>query len=202
MAIGTYAELGTAVTNFSHRTDMATFIDDFIALTEEMIYNGTGAIPPLRVLAMEETVASGLPTLPSDFLEAIRLQITYGGQNSVLDFIPPSQFGKLTDVGGQPVYFTILDSQIQTMPSAAALTYQLDYYKKFPTLDGTNTTNWILTNAPTVYLYGCLMHLARMARDAEGEALALRSFGAAMTALQTRDRAAKTRGGPLTVRAE
>ena len=39
-------------------------------------------------------------------------------------------------------------------------TGKLSYYKAFNSLSDSNTTNWMLTNHPAVYLYGSLYHAA------------------------------------------
>lgn len=67
MAITTYAELQTAVTNWLRRADMASIIPDLISLGEDRIYRG------LRVRAMEtalsDTIASGVIAVPSDYVD-------------------------------------------------------------------------------------------------------------------------------------
>lgn len=200
MAIGTYSELSTAVLDFATRPDLSASVDNYIALTEEAIYNGYGPVHPLRVLAMQETIATGLPALPSDFLEMIRLQIDWDGTPSSLEYLSPIRFGHVDDTGGRPRYFTILDNSIQTVPTAVGGTYQIDYYKRFSALSSGAPTNWILSNAPSIYLYGCLIFLYNHVRDAEGEANALSRFGSAMQALRKRDMTAQTTGGSLVMR--
>lgn len=201
MAIGTYSELGTAVTSFSKRTDLATSIDDFIALTEEAIYNGVGNVPPLRVTGMEETVSSGLPTLPSDFLEAIRLTVSDGSSTSPVEYLSPATFSQQSPDGSFSQFYTIIDGELVTAPTISG-TYTLNYYKRLSALSSTATTNWILTNGPGIYLFGCLMFLYKMTRDRDGEQSAMRDYAAAVSALQNRDRRAKQRGSNLQVRAQ
>ena len=41
----------------------------------------------------------------------------------------------------------------------------LVYYARVPTLSVSNTTNWLLTEAPDVYLYGALVHSAPYLKD-------------------------------------
>jgi len=201
MAIGTYSELKTALTNFSQRSDLTSYHDDFIALCEEAIYNGLGPAQPLRITGMQETATSGLPTLPDGFLEAIRLTVSDGASTYNVEYLPPDLFAtRPTEVGGTTKHYTIIDSQLDTVPSIAALTYRLDYYKRFSALSGSATTNYILTNAPGVYLFGCLMFLYKMTRDAQGEASAMRDFAAGMNALQRKDRNLRQRGSALMVR--
>jgi hypothetical protein len=200
MPISTYAELATAVNSFSSRPDRSGDIDTYIALAEEAIYNGIGDIRPLRVEGMVTSTSTGLPTIPADFLEAIRLTTTQSGLTSTVTYIPPQNLSSVSNgSAAQALYFTVMGNQIETWPTISG--YTLHYYKRFAALSGTATTNWILTNAPGIYLHGCLMALYKMTRDQTGEQGAMRDFAASMTALKNRDYQAKTRGSILQVRA-
>jgi len=46
--------------------------------------------------------------------------------------------------------------QLGPIPGSAQ-TIEMLFYKKFPALTATAPTNWMITNAPDVYLYGCLL---------------------------------------------
>jgi hypothetical protein len=199
MALSTYAELKTAITDFSHRSDLGTQHDTFIRMAEEAIYNGLGRVAPLRISAMQANVTTGLPSLPSDFLEAIRLTSSVGTETTVLDYRPPNLFAKYSISGGPGLFFTILNQQIVTQPNISAGSYTLHYYKRFLALDGTNTTNYILTNAPTVYLHGCMMALYQMTYDDAREERATQRFAAAMAAFQTKERAGLRSGSTLEI---
>jgi len=200
MPVSTYAELGTAVTLMSNRADLATNIDTYIALAEEAIYNGIGDIRPLRVMGMVTSTSAGLPTLPSDFLEAIRLTTTQSGLTSVVTYVPPQNLSSASNgSAAQALYFTVVGDQIETWPTISS--YTLHYYKRFAALSGSATTNWILTNAPGIYLNGCLMFLYKNTRDQGGEQMAMRDFATSIAALKNRDYAAITKGSILQVRA-
>jgi hypothetical protein len=67
MAITTYAELQTAVSNWLHRADLASIVPDLITLGEKRIFR------EVRVRIMESalngTIASGVLAVPADYLE-------------------------------------------------------------------------------------------------------------------------------------
>lgn len=200
MPISTYAELATAVNSFSTRPDRSGDIDTYIALAEEAIYNGIGDIRPLRVQGMVTSTTAGLPTVPTDFLEAIRLTTNQSSITSVVTYVPPQNLSSVSNgSAAQSIYFTVMGDQIETWPAISG--YTLHYYKRFSALSGTATTNWILTNAPGIYLHGCLMALYKMTRDPAGEQGAMRDFAASMAGLKNRDYQAKTHGSVLQVRA-
>jgi hypothetical protein len=195
MPLANYTELKTAIADFAVRSDLTTQMDTFIALAEEAIYNGVGDIAPLRTTGMQLSVTSGLPTLPSDFLEAIRLTTTSNGYTSVVEYRTPEQFAEIRNFGAVAQFFTILNGQLLTVPTIG--TYEFHYYKRFAALSAGASTNWILTNGPSVYLHGSLMALYKMTRDADREQASMRDFGIAMKALQRRDDVARHSGGAL-----
>lgn len=201
MAISTYSELTSAILSFSTRSDLSSQVDNFIALAEEAIYNGIGTNTPLRVTGMQEVVTSGLPTLPSDFLEVIRLTVRDGSITSNVEYLSPDLFASIDDTGGTSLYYTIIDGELKTVPSIASLSYELVYYKRLPALSSLNPTNTILTNAPSAYLFGSLMFLYKMTRDKDAERDSMRDFAAAIAAFQKRDRASRQSGSALMVRA-
>jgi hypothetical protein len=197
MAIGTYSELKTAIADFAVRTDLTLQMDNFIALGEEAIYNGIGPIEPLRVTGMQTSITTGLPAFPSDFLEAIRLTTDVGGITQVVEYRTPEQFARVRNSGAIARFFTILGGQLLTVPTIGS--YTLHYYKRFAALSGSNPTNYILTNAPSIYLYGSLMALFNMTRDPQKEEQSRVKFAAAMKALQDRDNGSNHSGSVLTV---
>lgn len=67
MSIQTYSDLQTAVTNWLQRANMAAIVPDLIMLGELRIFKECR----IRVMesAFDETIASGVIPLPSDYLE-------------------------------------------------------------------------------------------------------------------------------------
>lgn len=168
MAITTYAELITAVDDWTHRSDISSKTPDFIALCENRLYNGGFGSNPLRVSAMQNqdtgTSSSQVITLPTGYLETIRLSVTSGGLNYPLEYIEPNTFSVYENTAGVPLFYTSINGSIKTAPSND-LPYTHDYYKKFDALTASATTNWIITNAPHLYLYGCLYEAYKYIND-------------------------------------
>src|SRR5947208_3131337 len=73
MTIATYSDLQQAVSDHLARTDLTAYIPDFITMAENWLNYGSENVPPLRTKEMEAVTslvpASGVCTLPSDFLE-------------------------------------------------------------------------------------------------------------------------------------
>lgn len=154
MSITTYAELQTAVGTWLARDDLTSYIPDYITLFE------AHANRRLRVRQMETstnlTPSSGAATLPSDYLQWRRVTWT-GSTRRELEYVHPSymQAAYPDTSSGYPTVFTIEGSSIKIRPLDTT-DLEFDYYQKVPVLSGSNTTNWLLTAHPDVYLFGSL----------------------------------------------
>jgi hypothetical protein len=175
MSLATYSDLQTSVANFIHRADLTSTIPDFIRLAEDVIYGDIESrfqdtLVELATVANTETVA-----LPSDFIEyrSIALDST-STQHETIEYLTPTQYKQqfLTDTYGAPRVCTIIGSNLylQPIPDSA---YNLDfaYTAKIPSLSVTTTTNYLLTNYPSVYLYASLVQAAIYIQDTEKEAI-------------------------------
>lgn len=174
MAITSYSELKTALADWSVRTNLTAYLDDFIDQAEAFF-----AYPPLKMDApgiggiranitrATGTLTSGTATLarPSDFLDAYRFRIT-GDSGSLLEYVGAEEMTLNTRTGtGRPYYWTVSDVIELDVAPDSAYPYELSYYPSFAALSDSNTTNWLLTNHPNVYLSACLYHLWVFAQD-------------------------------------
>lgn len=157
MAITNYSELVAAVENWLSRADLSARIPEFITLAESRFYSGSN---PLRLALMQSrdtgTTSSGSITIPTGYLETIRLASSSSGNNYQLEYLSPDVFTQYESIAGIPYYYTLLNNSIKTAPNND-VSYIHDYYAKLTALDSTNTTNAILTNYPNIYLYGALL---------------------------------------------
>jgi hypothetical protein len=102
--------------------------------------------------------------LPADFQSLRRIRVTSVQGKPVLQFMSTGQMDDFrvqnADVPGQPSYWTIFGNELELAPSPdAAYTIEIIYRQNIPAL-ASNSTNWLLTLAPDVYLYGALMESA------------------------------------------
>ena len=161
MAITTYAELQTAIADDLARSDLTSFIPDFITMAENVLNYGSEEIEPLRVREMETvgtvTMAAGVGTVPTGFLQHIRA-VEGTTSRSLLNYITADAAEKLypTRSSGIPTSFSIIGSNLYTYPLTDN-SIELTYYSVIPALSGSNTTNWLLTKAPGVYLRAALV---------------------------------------------
>ena len=159
MAIDSYTTLQTAVANWLDRDDLTDRIPEFISLAEARFNRD------LRIRAMEtkqtaSTVANQRNyALPTGYLQMRNFQVNVTPVR-VLEYVTPEIYDRLygSTANGIPVYYTLLANEIQLGPIPdSVMTVEMTFYKIFDALSGTTPTNWVLTNAPDVYLYAALM---------------------------------------------
>lgn len=154
MAISNYGQLKTAVATWLDRADLAAVVADFITLAETRIYLTHPA--PLRVRAMESNVSAG--TLPTGFLRVRAATESYGGSVRELRYLAPEQYAQHT---AGPWYSIVGGALVTTSTGTATFTV----YTRLPSMSVDGDTNWLLTNAPSVYLWGALMEAAIFNKD-------------------------------------
>lgn len=184
MAITTYAELQTAVADHLARTDLTSFIPDFITMAENWLNYGSANSPPLRSREMEEvatlTPVSGVVTLPTDYIEYRRVVESTGVRRN-LTYITPDMAEILypSRSAGSGERFTIIGDSLYTFPLVSN-DIELTYYQALPPL-ASNTSNWLLTKAPGVYLRAALIQAAAFIKD-DAELEKQASLGKALVA--------------------
>ena len=204
MAIETYSQLQSRLAEFLNRDDLTTIIPTFIELAESQMNRD------LRHWKME-TRSSGQQDpndeymqIPNDWMETIRFHITDNGTRP-LDLISrkameDKRAGQLNAVG-TPRYYTHADSQFQLYPTPSDTTnVELLYYAKIPSLSDSNTDNWLLLEAPDVYLYGALIHSAPYLAEDERVGVWAQMYSAAVSQLNMKSEQSRYSGSGLTVK--
>ena len=170
MALNNYANLKTAVIEWSKRDDALSLVDDFIDLAESEMY--ANDVEPLQIREMEARATASTSTsdrylaLPTGFQSMRRLMLSLSGRDCDVRAVAPDQLRIYGD-SGIPRYFAVT-SQIEfDRVSDSAYTVDMQYYKKIDALSSSNTTNDILTNYPQIYLHGCLWALRTWSLEEE-----------------------------------
>jgi hypothetical protein len=164
VSISTYTELQTAVANWLARDDLTARIPEFIALAEAK-FNRVLLHPRMETrvtLTVDTNLASPeFLDLPTDFqtMRTVRLPDETGKPR--LQFLTQTQMDdyrySTDNVTGTPVYFTIVGDQIELAPTPNEdMDIEVLYRGNIPAL-ASNSTNWLLTLAPDLYLYGTLL---------------------------------------------
>jgi hypothetical protein len=168
MAFNNYSSLQASIADFLNRNDLTAVIPDFITLAEAQFNRN------IRHRRMVErataTLDSEYSAVPADWLESIRYQINTN-PITTMEFVSPDQAAMLKGANGttgKPIYYTQIGQQFQVVPapdSGSAYTGELTYYATIPALSVSNTTNWLLTDSPDLYLYGALLQAAPYLQD-------------------------------------
>ena len=156
----TYSELKTNIASYLNRSDLTNELDGFIDQTEAELNR------KLRVKEMVKrataTADSQYLALPSDWLEAINIEVTSGKFRPLMQMSIESldvHRRANNNEANQPLYFALVDDTIELSPTPdTSYTLQLTYYGKITPLSDSNTTNFVSTTHPDVYLYGALRH--------------------------------------------
>lgn len=168
MAITTYAELKAAIGEWLNRDDLDSVIPNFISLAEAQ-FNRTIRHRKM-VVRSDATLDTPYFAVPGDWLQTIRFQLNTNPVTPLL-FVTPEQALEETQVysaAQQPLFFTMIGEQFQVVPAPdGSYDAELLYYGKIPALSDSNTTNWLLTESPDLYLYGALAQTAPYLKEDE-----------------------------------
>jgi hypothetical protein len=159
-----YTQLQTQVASYLHRTDLASQIPTFIELAEAYLFR------ELHIKEMEVSVAgtttSGYADLPTDFGSVSRVSVTYGGSARALDYI--SLADAPTATTSAPAYYSLENNKLRIWGASDGQAYTLYYIPAIQNLSGSVSTNWLLENAPELYLDAACLQGAKYTRnDAE-----------------------------------
>lgn len=161
----TYSTLKTEIADYIARNDLSSVVDTFIDLCESEMQR------ELKLLTFETTgtvtVTAGTGALPTGFT-SMRAIYWDDSPDRGLRYVTPAELDRVNASDPARVsYYTITGSSIKTADDATG-TLNLTYMAAFTPLSDVNTTNAILTNHPSAYLYGSLVHAAVYVKDFEG----------------------------------
>ena len=206
MALSTYSELKSSIANWLNRSDLTTEIaNDFIVLTEKD-FNSKLRI---RKMINQTTLTLNAETvsLPSGFLQVRDFYILSGGTKYSLNYITPAQMDQIkgSSTVGTPTSYTILGDTFRFAPIPGdTYTAYLNYYKTFDPLSDVNTSNFILTNHPAIYLYGSLYHASNFLGGVDPNQVGqwLQLYSTALERLELNDREDQYGSAPLQIRSD
>lgn len=167
MAITSYTELQDALASWLNRADLGQQIPDFISLAESTLNDVLRSSHMVK--SETQAITSGRASLPDDALEIVYVQVD-GATEQPLEQVTPQQLLMLrrarTRLAGSPKFFAAVGRELLVTPSpSAATSLTIDYYGKIPALGAGTATNWLLEEAPHIYLYTSLLHATPFLMD-------------------------------------
>ena len=206
MALSTYTELKSTIANWLNRSDLTSEIaEDFIVLAEADFNS------KLRIRQMHSqttiTIDSETESTPTGFLQVRDFYILSNNDKYALNYLSPAQMDSIkgTSMSGLPVAYTILGSTFRFTPRPAdSYSGILNFYKKFDALSSTNTSNYILTDHPAIYLYGSLFHASNFLGgiDPNQSQQWSQMYQAALERAELNDREDQFSASPLQIRSD
>jgi hypothetical protein len=173
VAISTYTELLAAIPNWlGGREDLTSRIPEFITLCEAKL-NRVLFVPQMETRSTTTCDTTDdepeFITLPTDFQTMRRVRLSGVTGKPRLSFMSQTQLDdyrySIDNVTDQPVYFTIMGSEMELAPTPNDdYALEMVYRKNIPAL-ASNSTNWLLTLAPDIYLYGTLLEAMPFIKD-------------------------------------
>jgi len=204
MALTTYAELKTSIGDWLNRSDLTTAIPDFISLAEAQIERTLRTRQ--MIVRANASFDAQYGAVPSDFLETKSLKLTSTNPQTPLSFLSidalDAEMTKHT-ASGKPKFFGIVGGQFRIVPTPDSnYTTELTYYAKLAKLSNANTSNWLLSSSPDIYLYGSLLQAAPYLQDDARIQTWATLYERALNDLQTADDRGASSGGALLTRAK
>jgi hypothetical protein len=204
MALDTFENLKTSVSDYLDRPDLADRIPDFITLAEARHRRD---FRTQDMLTRSQVTFSGQAdsylALPPRFLQMQMLRLLTDPP-SPLEHLTPDQItraksGHLAATYGQPRAYTIHEEiEFDVVPDKDYKVEML-YYASFLPLSTANPSNALLLKSPDVYLYGTLVAAEPfMMNDARIQVWA-ELYKSALEAIVNRNRRAK-QGSPMRAR--
>jgi len=203
MALTNFTGLKASIADFLNRDDLTSVIPDFVALAEAQINRDIRHWRMEARSSGQQTNLDEYMQIPSDWVETIRLHLT-GSGTTVLNLVSRDAMADKrsakSDATGIPRMYTHADGQFQLFPTPSQDTdFELLYYQKIPSLI-TNTDNWLLLEAPDVYLYGSLLHSAPYLAEDQRVAIWAQLYSAAVARLNESSEDARFSGSGLTLK--
>ena len=202
MPITNYTELKSAVADFLNRDDLTSVIPTFISLAEAQMQR------VIRHHKMMNRAEAEIDTryfaLPSDWAETVRFHVigdrTYRLELTSLDDMLELRQANGTPTG-IPTHFAHVGEQLEVYPTpSGTFDVELLYFKDIPALSDSNTTNWLLTDYPDVYLYGALMQSAPYLDDDQRMQVWSTLYGNAVQSINQESKKSRYSGAGMRVR--
>lgn len=192
LANADYSSLQTMVGNWLNRGDLTALIPDFIALAEEKL-NRALRVRQMEVDLSAREIVSGLVAVPTGTVGIKTLWIEGNPRTPLRS--QSFDFVKSQGVSGVASVYSWQGDNLH-FNGSGTVTGVL--YQRIPSLSIEDTTNWLLTESPSSYLFGALREAFEYIRnDAERDRWAARQDQviAAIVDADMRDRF----GGPLQI---
>lgn len=202
MSIASYSDLKSLIARRLKRNDLTDYIPDYIRFAEARIYR------ELRVRQMEtalsSAIASGVIAVPSGYLDLKHAYINGTPvqklQRKDAEWIYQNYPTRSSD--SQPKFIAREGESFIFGPYPdSAYTVKGIYYKKLDALSDSNTSNWLITDAPDLILWASLIEAQIDIHQDDRIPLWQAKYDEAKQAVIRQDKHEEFSGSPLAVTA-
>lgn len=202
MALASYSDLLASVASWMNRTDLTSVIPDFVTIAESRIARDLRLRNQLTTGTLTTSASTRAVALPSGWLEFNSVNID-GTPDTLCTFVTNEHLdAKYPEAGfsGKPFVYSIEAGNILFGPTPdAAYTVNVSYFARFDAL-ASDSTNWLLTNHPNIYLSACLAQGCLFTMNGEGAAQWNAVYRSEVAELQKFDDLANHSGSVLRVK--
>lgn len=182
-----YSSLKSAIADWSARSDIGMRIPMFIRMFESQFSRDNNLQQMYVKSAALTPDTDGAVTLPTDVANWDQFIWSNGGISGKLEIISPAWAASIDQTTGLvPRYCYIQNGKLYVSPNGPC-DVTISYYQKLPNLSISSPTNWLIDEAPEVYLWGSLVQVATFTQDAEGYSLWNGKYQEALESLTTTD---------------
>ena len=170
MALSTYSELLTTIASYLNRDDLTAIIPTFITLTENRLNRELRVRANMVRAVTTTTSGQAFYDLPSDLIELRNITYDSSSQSFALRYLSPESVSREygTIVSGQPRAYTNLGNNLKLTPTPdAAYSISINYFSQLRSLGDSTTTNDVLAEYPSLYLFGACLEGAIYLNDTE-----------------------------------
>lgn len=207
MALTNYTTLIAAIAEWLARDDLTARIPDFVTMAEAKINRlllHPGMETRTTVTVDTNEASPEYIDLPTGFqtMRSARLSGVTGKPR--LSFMTQTQMDdyrySTDNVTGQPAYFSIVGSEMELAPTPNDnYAVQMVYRTNITALTESNLTNWLMTLAPDLYLYGSLLESAAYNQDDNRLGVWASAFQTCLDQLNTHGFRQSFDSGPSTI---
>lgn len=168
--VTSYSTLATAVQAYLGRDDVGVSAGnlDYLCAEAEQEMNARLRTRRMMTSVTPTVSAAGVVTLPTSWGGWVRFVARDGTSEWDLDLIAPEKTTEVSslygDEGVPKALITGATTQIWPYTNGE-YTFTAIYYLRVPELSSGAATNWVITNYPMAYVYGCLAAARGLVKD-------------------------------------
>jgi hypothetical protein len=198
--ITNYTSLQSTIADYLNRADLTAQIPTFIQLAEADF--NTRLRTREMIIRAEAQSSNEYVQLPADWLEAINLHIVDGKQP--LRYVTLDEADRIIQekLYNNVMAYSLMNGALELVSAPGSnIDIEMIYYGKITPLSSNVSTNWLLTKAPDVYLYGSLLHAQPFLMDDQRMPVFAALYNSRIEALNEESMKSTHSGSPLIARA-